>query len=432
MSLPPLPTAWNVFNLRSSPFWQESLGGSDDAHPLSLFVGRTADLKDLEDLLYGAGASSSRQALAGAPGVGKTTLVKEFKARASANGYFTVDDFVALMPNDTPEALFSRVLNLVYETILANRPMTAGNAAMTAAQQLVRVGQVRTGGGGGASVLGVGVNVTQSGALTTPKDVLTDGVRILSDLVALVRGADARGVLVHLNNLETLSEAAAAASADLLRSLRDPLLMHPGLHVVIAGTTEAVQTVVNTHAQVRNVFSIQMVQPLGIADVHRLLAERYKHDRLDANAPVHPPIDDASVAQLDGLYRGDLRGLFKALDDGVRPNIGRAVASDPTGGSIVRALTSEDIRPTLQQRYTSDLDALKERTRVEQLRAWGRRAAATPHSQSELQQLWQVSQGAVSNALAFLTREGYVLALPREGTGPTQYALSGTSRLIFG
>ena len=41
-------------------------------------------------------------------------------------------------------ALFGRVLGLVYETILATRPMTAGNATMQAAQQLIRVGRIPT------------------------------------------------------------------------------------------------------------------------------------------------------------------------------------------------------------------------------------------------------------------------------------------------
>ena len=117
MAPPSLPTPWNVFNLRASPYWQESLGGNDQAHPLSLFVGRAAELADLEGVLYGAGESSSRQAVAGAPGVGKTTLVKEFKARARVRGYLTVDDFVAMLPGDTPDGLFGRVLGLVYETI---------------------------------------------------------------------------------------------------------------------------------------------------------------------------------------------------------------------------------------------------------------------------------------------------------------------------
>lgn len=431
MALPPLPTPWNIFNQRATPFWQESLGGNDEAHPLSLFVGRGREVEEMEGVLYGAGASSSRQALAGAPGVGKTTLVKQYKARARANGYFTIDDFVALLPDDSPEGLFGRFLSLVYETILANRPMTAGNTAMKAAEQIARVSRVATGGGGGVAFMGASASANRSGTLTAPKDLLADGVRILGDLVALVRGADARGLVVHINNLESLTEADASASADLLRALRDPMLMHAGLHVVLAGTEYAVQTVVNTHAQVRSVFSTQVVPPMGVEEVHQLLAERYRHNRLNTNTAPIPPVEDASVAGLYILYRGDLRGLFKALDDGIRPNIGRAVTAAGTQAKV-RPLTMADIRPTLQRRYASDLEALREKKRVDQLKAWGQRHPDAAKTQADLQKVWKVSQAAVSTALAFLTKEGYVLALPRDGASRTSYVLSGTSRLIFG
>src|SRR5690606_18438051 len=96
----------------------------------------------------------------------------------------------------------------------------------------------------------------------------------------------------------------------------------------VAGTMEAVQTVVNTHAQVRTVFSTLISPPMRVAEVHCLLAERYLHDQLDQDASSILPIDDASVAELYARYRGDLRGLLKALDDGIRPNIRSAVTAN--------------------------------------------------------------------------------------------------------
>jgi hypothetical protein len=170
---------------------------------------------------------------------------------------------------------------------------------------------------------------------------------------------------------------------------------------------------------------------MGAEEVHELLAERYRHNRLDTNAPAIPPVDEASVDALYALYRGDLRGLLKALDDGVRPNIGGAVtvAGKQT---TVRSLTMADIQPALQRRYTSELDALREQTRVDQLKAWGKDQPGAAKTQADLSKVWKVSQAAVSTALGFLMKEGYVLALPREGAPRTSYVLSGTSRLIFG
>ena len=88
----------------------------------------------------------------------------------------------------------------------------------------------------------------------------------------------------------------------------------------------------------------------------------------------------------------------------------------------------------LQRRYAAHLASLSERGggRVEQLTAWGETAPAEPQTQKKLVQLWNVTQGAVSNALTYLIDQGYVVQLPKTGASPTEYVLSGVSRLIFG
>ena len=144
----------------------------------------------------------------------------------------------------------------------------------------------------------------------------------MRDLMRMVLGSDARGVVLHLNNLENLSERDATAAAEVLRALRDVMLLHNGLHYILAGTADAVNAAVNTHAQVRNIASTLMLAPLAIPDVHQLLAARYDHLRAARNRPVIPPIEPAAVVSLYQFFGGDLRGLLKALEDGVAPLIG--------------------------------------------------------------------------------------------------------------
>ena len=120
MALHDLPTVWNVYNLRGSPFFQDTLSVTHERRNLELFVGRGKELKELLD--YMRGRDSSRQAIGGVSGVGKTTLVQMLKAQAVADSYITTDSLVPFVANDTPEALFGRVLGTVYETSLANRP----------------------------------------------------------------------------------------------------------------------------------------------------------------------------------------------------------------------------------------------------------------------------------------------------------------------
>src|SRR5690606_34643772 len=108
-------------------------------------------------------------------------------------------------------------------------------------------------------------------------DMLIDGPRVMRDLMALVHGSDARGVVLHLNNLENLTESDARHAAELLRSLRDLMLLHDGLHLILVGTTDAVQAIVQPHAQVRSIVDILAVGPLTVAEVRRLLAARAQH-----------------------------------------------------------------------------------------------------------------------------------------------------------
>ncbi|HET7464345.1 MAG TPA: AAA family ATPase [Longimicrobium sp.] len=400
------------------------------ARPLSLFVGRHRELATLRTTIHSAGQRSSRQAVAGSPGVGKTTLVQELKGSLLGDGYLTTDAVVPVLAGDSAESLFARVLSAIYETIVVNRPMSVHSKAMQDAQVVVRAERLGT-GGGSVSVLGFGAGMTRGATVLSPKDILIDGPRILRDLMLLVRELDARGVILHLNNLENLSESSASRAAEVLRSLRDPMLMHDALHVVMVGTTEAVNTVVNAHAQVRTVFGTLVLGPLEIREVHRMLAERYAHLALGDRQAVAPVTDDA-VEALYQLFGGDLRGLLKALEDGVTPLIGIAGTQPPAEPNPVRPLTIDELRPVLQQRYAAHLASLPEQNRVQQLTRWGQTAPDELYTQKSLKVLWNVSQPAVSGALSFLTQQGYVVALPRNGAGPTQYALSGVSRLVFG
>ena len=432
MALRPLPSPWNVYNLTGSPFWQDSLEAGDPVHPLEeLFVGREREVKALLQTLHGAADGSSRQAVAGAAGVGKTTLVKQMKARALEHDFLAVDSFVPILSSDDASAVFGRVLGGIYDIIIANRPAAMHHRAMQDASVLVRAHRERT-GGGSVSILGVGAGVTQGISASTPADMMIDGPRVLRDLMGLVRDSDARGVLLHVNNLENLSEADATKAGVLLRDLRDPMLMHRGLHVVLVGTTDAVQAAVNANAQVRTIFSTIALEPFTVAEVHRLLASRYQHMRHDVERPAIPPVTKDAVAELYPLFRGDLRGLLKALEDGVTPNIGLTEKrTEKPRVDIVPSLEVRDLRPTLQRRYAAQLQSLPETTRVSQLTTWGQTAPDAIMTQKDLQRLWHITQGPVSTALAYLIAQGYVISLPRQRGAPIDYALSGTSRLIF-
>jgi hypothetical protein len=423
-----LPTSWDLYNLSASPYFHTPLEATESSpHPLSLFVGREPELATLLDNIASAGRASSRQAIAGVPGVGKTTLVKELKARLHQAGYLTTDTVVPVLADDDLPLLFGRILSALYDTIVANRPYASGNRALEAAETLVRSARIPT-GGGGFSVLGIGASATKGTTVLGPKDVRLEGPKVAYDLAQFVLGTDARGVVLHLNNLENLTEKDAVHAADLLRDLRDMLLTHHGLHFIVTGTPDAVTTAIDTHPQVRSHFEVLQLEPLTVTEVHELLRRRYEHLRLEPKRAPVPPVENAVVAHLHGLYRGDLRGLLQALETGVKPLL-TLNAADGTP----RPATVEAVRATLQERYAREISRKLDPVRAKQLTKWGETDPAASMTQAKLQTLWGLkSQGSTSTAINALVAAGYALALPREGKKAVQYVLTGVSRLIYG
>ena len=417
-----LPNRWHVLNLQESPYFQGTLGGFGHVYPLSLFVGRAEEARQLLTTI--GSARSTRQGIGGSPGIGKTTLVQSVKAGAISAGYWAANELVPFYETDSTDHVLGRILSSIYDTILSARPMVTDHPAMQAAQQLVKVARLSS-GGGSISVMGIGGGISKGATPVTPTDaMLFDGPRIIRDLLALVREAGSPGIVLHLNNMENLTERAIDRAADILRSLRDPVLLLDGLHVILVGTATAVLAATGAHPQVRSVFTTPLtLQPLPIRDVQAMLEARYRHLALAGREPL-APIAPAAVAALYPLFHGDLRSLLACLEEGARLLIGVTTPG--------LSISLEDLRPALQQRYEALLrDRLDER-RHTQLEKWGRTGAASEHTQKSLASLWKLSQPAVSNALVDLEAEGYVFALPRQGRAPVGYVLSGVSRLIFG
>ena len=252
---------------------------------------------------------------------------------------------------------------------------------------------------------------------------------MLRDLLAYAQAQGAQGLVLHLNNLENLSEADADRAADLLRSIRDQALLLDGLHLIVVGTTDAVRTVVQTHTQIRSVFSDpQVLQPLELEDVQKLLANRYAALQLGPEQLWRAPVEDAVVERLYLLFRGDLRGMLTALEDGMTALLGLTAPAASDGTAPVGM---DDLLLVLRQRNQQELKDQLGPTAWERLLAWGNRDPEACEIQTALKTLWGVSQSAVSQTLQQLTASGAVEALPRKGRDPIQYMLTGTARLAF-
>ena len=149
---------------------------------------------------------------------------------------------------------------------------------------------------------------------------------------------------------------------------------------------------VQSHSQIRSVFSNPlMLQPLELDEVQTLLAHRYEVLRLDQARPWRSPVENSVVQRLYELFRGDLRGMLKALEDGITALLGLTSAG-------------AEVAPV---------------------------GTAALQTQAQLVEVWQIKQPSVSQTLQQLIEAGAVEALPRRGREPIQYLMTGPARLVL-
>jgi hypothetical protein len=167
--------------------------------------------------------------------------------------------------------------------------------------------------------MGVGGGVTRSHAAPqAAADALYE--HLGAALEELTRELDAP-VVLHVNNLESLTVERTEAAATLLLDLRDYLLL-PGAHWMFVGATGIEDAIFRTHNQVSGIFpQAVMLDSLPPSTIERLLELRYRHLKIRGQQ-VTPPIEPAEAARLYALYQGDLRNFLRLLTEAAEALLG--------------------------------------------------------------------------------------------------------------
>jgi hypothetical protein len=256
-------------------------------------------------------------------------------------------------------------------------------------------------------------------------------VQLLQGLMRVAREElNARGVLVHVNNLENLSDADAKRAGAIFRDLRDPCLLADGYHWLVVGTGEALSAAIDTHPQLRSVFSLTLaLDPLKPSELLQLLERRYRALALDDSKPVRPPISPRAVQSLYTLFHGDLRGTLAALDEAAHGLLGYGKKPDAS-------LTLPEIQPLLQHRYETDARARLTGTQLKALAALAQRVKNGSFLIKDAASVWKNERSRAARLVAELQKAGYVLPLERvaaeeRGRPAISYALGGSARLAF-
>lgn len=424
---------WHVFNLRSTPFFQAALEpGQDSEYPLSLFVGRATESRQV--LAEIGGSTNSRTAIQGPPGVGKTTLVNYIKAEVAESGYLVDAAPISVTSATTAAELRLSILSSVHDALVARDPTFANKAPMRDVRQLLDTERTRSWNLSAAVAtlggLGAGTAAqrhTGPGALTVKPERL---LRQLSELV--VDHLQAPGIFIHLNNLENATEAAQTTAARLIRDLRDTGLTYEGFHYLLSGTDDAIRTIVTAQEQLRSVFfNPGSLAPLGEAEVDTLLNERYDHLRLFDDRPWLLPVEPDAVHRLYRLFMGNLRGTLHALNAAAKHLVGH-------GDHPTDPMTMDRMEPVLRAVYAQKLPTDLTATEIDYLRRMAQRHGVEPTlMQKDAQKQLDLKPPQASELFTSLRSKGYLIESEVEVTGrpgrPAQrYQLGGPAVLALG
>lgn len=345
---------WTDYQLRSNPFFQDELTVDPDGdHPVSLLIGRAAELRLLHR--HVVGNAHSRVIVEGAAGVGKTSLVNRFKSELERNGYLIHPNPIRVQSGMTARDFTAEALRELLRIRNRERARPSGFRALVArigdaavreadafwteAGRIVN-GQVMTGIGLSGGVFGA-----QIGAQTQPARVPADVPLVsLSALFAeaIQRAVSelGRNIVFHVNNLENLSDRDAAAAAGLVQDLRDDLKI-PGAHWIFVGTLGVEDAVFRRTPQVSGFFPAAIrVEPLSPDQVAEMLSARYRHLRLGLT-PVIAPIEPADAAAIYRRFFGDLRNFLRLLNDAAMRVLGVEGIRPMTPDDVLRSMAGE-------------------------------------------------------------------------------------------
>jgi hypothetical protein len=403
------------------------------------FVGRDTEAERLTRTIMGH-AGSSRQSIRGSAGVGKSTLAQRVKALLTQQRLYSTPDAVALGHADGTDEVCVRILSYVYETLLAAAQESGTLAALEKdetvqnTRQLVRVFREATGLSGGVSLAMLGgVSAGRSASLNSPSTA-KPSILIAPLLQGLMRVAreklKARGIVVHVNNLENLSGVDAKHAGAVFKDLRDPCLLADGYHWLVVGTGDALSDTIDIHPQLRSVFSLTLaLEPLKPGEVLQLLERRYRALALDDSKPTRAPILPRAVQSLYSLFHGDLRGTLAALDEAAHGLLGYGKKPDAS-------LTLPDIQSFLQHRYATDAQARLTTAQLSALKNLAQRARDGSFVTRDAASIWKNERSRAARLVTELQKAGYLLPVERivtteRGRPAIAYTLSGSARLAF-
>ncbi len=301
---------WEKYGLKETPYSTSPLRLVGILPIERVFANRVNELKELGSRI--TSASSTRTLILGAPGVGKTTFCNYLrwhlcrKERDKSKFLTTPIELKVDDSWDNKQFLRSSLAAIYNASIIFNWDRFKALADLEGYIKTSKTKNVQ----GGGQIAGCGINTGYGETLTLPNDISAE---ILEDFFLRImkeirnRG---KGLILQYNNLETID---TEKLAKLLQTIREYLQID-GLHTLFLGPEESLSAV-EKYTQVHSVFGKTiLLNNLTDAHVLEVLSKRCEALKLPDGRYI-PPYQDDTIKGLYLMLNGNIRLMFKILDD---------------------------------------------------------------------------------------------------------------------
>jgi len=310
---------WLRFGLSTNPYFVEALSSADEGpRPISLFQGRSEQGRQLASTI--ASEESSLCLVEAPSGVGKSTFVNYVKHRLRER-YFAPPVEVGVQSNWTAQHVVLGAVDAIVRHASDVHPQKKWSErefpAISRARELVMTVQ-RAGWSPnlGISLFGAGPSIGVSPTVSTQPPLLGPVLSpaFLEEVVREARTLSlppTEGVILHVNNLDTLLASSPRSARTLISDLRD-FFGVSGTHWVLVGPPGLRSNAIAPERRVLTfVKETVELDKLPLGDVEKLLEKRYRHykTRPKWTEPTAPEL----ISKLYREFGGDLRGMLNAL-----------------------------------------------------------------------------------------------------------------------
>ena len=330
---------WYSFGLKANPFNNNPLHEGGEYMIDQVFVGREHERKILDSLFEFEEQGSI--VVSGNVGVGKTSLVNLekslWKIKTDRRALFSFRREIEAKPEILDKKMFIfeiiastlREINLLDHQLLKNDPTLQ---RLDAVVNFISKTFSTTSSdiSGSLGVLSGSISQQEHFVQSAPMMVtMTFMEKSLDELLNVIKtipinGVTYRGLIVHMNNFDVLFHDKKNKNLviQFFQEIRD-LLQTKDIFYIFLGPENFFNDIIRPYPRLKPVFYSQPIQlePLSKEDVIKTLKERFDLLKSDNVSKIIYPFDDRIVEHLYDLYKGDVRSIFKALEQILRQTI---------------------------------------------------------------------------------------------------------------